>query len=159
MSIDTRSFRDTLGQFATGVCVITTAAEAVPKFGMTVNSFSSLSLEPPLVIWSIGKSSECFDDFNKVDSYAINVLSEDQQALSGRYSKRGEHALVDGDWSEGDTGMPVLNDVLASFECDIVNRVDGGDHVILVGAVKHFNQGHAAKPLLFFSGGYRTLAD
>ncbi|QFU77201.1 flavin reductase [Halioglobus maricola] len=157
--MDNRDFRDILGKFATGVCVITTSADGVPAFGMTVNSFCSLSLSPPLVMWSIGESSDCFSDFEKVGRYAVNILREDQQYLSARYSKKAEHALHDGDWEEGKSGCPVLAESLASVECEIETRVNGGDHVILIGRVLSASAGDEAKPLLFYSGRYAELTE
>lgn len=157
MSIDSRFLRNALGQFATGVCVVTTEGKDVPAFGMTINSFAALSLEPPLVMWSIEKNSDCYSDFEKVTSYSVNVLTEDQKHLANRYAKRGEHALVENDYCEGKLGGPVLSDSLAKFECDIDQRVDGGDHTILIGRVKHVEYQEGGRPILFFSGDYCTL--
>ena len=157
--MDDREFRNILGKFATGVCVITTSDEGVPAFGMTVNFFCSLSLFPPLVMWSIGESSDCFSDFEKVGRYAVNILSEGQQLLSARYSKKGDHALHDGDWKEGQSGCPILAESLASFECEIESWVTGGDHVILIGRVEYASAGDESRPLLFYSGRYAELAE
>jgi flavin reductase (DIM6/NTAB) family NADH-FMN oxidoreductase RutF len=156
MNIDTREFRDALGRFATGVCVITASSDEVAPFGMTVNSFASLSLEPPMVLWSLGKSSDCFERFASLDHYVVNILRESQQDLSNRFAAKGDHALNDGEWQKGENSLPVLIDPLAVFECDIVNRVDGGDHTILIGRVTRadFSEG---KPLLFFGGNYGAI--
>ncbi|NIB40512.1 flavin reductase family protein [Pseudomaricurvus alkylphenolicus] len=159
MSIDTRSLRDALGKFATGVCVITSEIADASPIGMTINSFASLSLDPPLVIWSIAKTSDCFNHFESTERYAVNILKEDQQALSGRYSRRGDHNLKEGDWTRGNTDCPVLRESLACFECEIFERLDGGDHVILVGRVLEANHEADEKPLLFFAGQYRSIAD
>jgi len=157
MSFDARTFRDTLGHFATGVCVITTKCEGVPAFGMTVNSFASLSLDPPLVLWSIGKSSDCFDPFAKAGGYVVNVLREDQIELSNRFATKDGHGLADNEWRPGHLNLPVLSDTLAVIECDIDQRIDGGDHVIMVGRVKHCEY-REGKPLLFFGGKYGAIA-
>ncbi len=154
-----RELRNVLGKFATGVCVITASGENIPPFGMTVNSFCSLSLSPPLVMWSIDKNSDCFGDFEKVDRYAVNILKEDQKDLSTRYSQKEAHALLEGDWITGQSGCPLLSNPLAFFECEIENRVEGGDHVILFGRVLNAKAEPDAKPLLFFSGRYATLSD
>ncbi len=155
--MDARELRNALGRFATGVCVVT-ASEGGERFGMTVNSFASLSLDPPLVLWSIGRESDCFARFAKIDHYNVNILREDQQELSARYARTGEHALHDGDWSTGSGGEPILRDVLASFECAIESRIDGGDHVILVGRVQHFSHAESGNPLLFYAGSYAAIS-
>ena len=156
--MDSRELRNVFGKFATGVCVITTGSEDVPGFGMTVNSFSSLSLDPPLVMWSIGKDSDCFDRFARVSGYAVNVLMEDQQHLSDRYSKKNDHGLGEDDRETGETGLPVLKSPLAIMECQIIQRVDGGDHEILIGRVNRAWQNDEGRPLLFFAGRYSNLS-
>lgn len=158
MSLDSLQFRRALGRFATGVCVITANPPGHPPFGVTVNSFSSLSLDPPLVLWSLQKSSDTMDAFAAATHYCVNVLSEAQQALSGRFAKKGEHALDPSQYSNGETGLPVLHGTLATFECEIDARHDGGDHVILVGRVQAMRFPEPGRPLLYFDGGYRQLA-
>ncbi len=157
MSFDSQQFRRALGRFATGVCVITANPLGHKPFGVTVNSFSSLSLTPPLVLWSLQKTSDTMDAFATATSYCANVLAEDQQALSGRFAKKGDHALEDADYRTGDAGLPVLHGALASFECEIDARHDGGDHIILVGKVVAMHAGEPGKPLLYFDGGYRQI--
>lgn len=156
MSFDSRTFRDTLGRFATGVCVITTQTEGVPAFGMTVNSFASLSLDPPLVLWSIGKSSDCFDAFEKAHGYVVNILHENQAELSNRFASKNSHELAEDEWQPGNTGLPALTEKLGVIECEIAQRIDGGDHVIMVGEVKHCEFGEGT-PLLFFGGKYGAI--
>ena len=152
-----RELRSVLGKFATGVCVITTSGESVSALGVTVNSFCSLSLSPPLVMWSLGIDSDCFDSFAQVDRYAVNILTEDQQDLSQRFSQKFKHSLGDGEWKEGQTGCPVLTDSLAVLECKIESRVEGGDHVILIGRVLSASIESDANPLIFFGGQYTSL--
>lgn len=158
MSLDPIEFRNALGRFATGVCVITTNPEGVTPFGMTVNSFASVSLDPALILWSIQKNSDCFDTFSKAETFAVNILSDDQQDISNQYAKKGEHDLVEGSFRQGATGCVVLKEAMSSFECTIDARHDGGDHVIIVGRV-HEMTNHPAErnPLVFFSGKYREL--
>ena len=158
MSLDPREFRNALGRFATGVCVITTNPEGVAPFGMTVNSFASVSLDPALILWSIQKDSECFSTFEKADKFAVNILSDEQQDISNQYAKKGDHDLLDGSFRQGTTGVVVLKEAMSSFECTIEARHEGGDHVIIVGRV-HEMTNHPAerKPLVFFSGKYREL--
>ena len=158
MSIDPRELRNALGRFATGVCVITTTREGQPPSGMTVNSFSSVSLDPPLILWSLQKDSDCFEDFSATRQFAVNILTHQQQSLSNKFAKKGEHDLPPGSYSQGRTGCVVLRNVMASFECDTHAVHDGGDHVIIVGRVRSMNSDPAyRKPLVFFSGKYREL--
>ena len=104
MSFTSRELRDALGQFATGVCVITANPPGEAPFGMTVNSFASVSLDPPLVLWSLQKDSECLESFNKTKQFSVNVLRQEQQAVSNRYAKKGEHALEPGTFRQGSSG-------------------------------------------------------
>lgn len=158
MSFESREFRDALGKFATGVCVITANPEGHAPFGMTVNSFAAVSLDPALVLWSIQKDSECFPAFETATQYSVNILGQDQQALSNAYAKKGDHALADGEFRQGSSGCVVLNDAMTSFECEIEARIDGGDHVILLGRVTEMtNHPAKAEPLVFFGGKYREL--
>jgi len=155
--MDSIELRNALGRFATGVCVITAAPEGFEPFGMTVNSFSSLSLDPPLVLWSIQKNSDCMAAFDAADGYCVNVLSADQQALSNRFAKKDAHGIGDAPHRTGASGLPVLAGCLASFECKMSARHDGGDHIILVGQVEQLSVGDASQPLVFFEGKYREL--
>lgn len=158
MSLDPIEFRNTLGRFATGVCVITTNPEDVAPFGMTVNSFASVSLDPALILWSIQKDSECFETFEKSDKFAVNILADDQQDISNQYAKKGAHDLIAGSFRQGSSGVVVLKEAMASFECTVEARHEGGDHIIIVGRV-HEMTSHPAErnPLVFFSGKYREL--
>ena len=156
--MESRDFRNALGQFATGVCVITTQTPSHGAVGMTVNSFAAVSLDPALVLWSIQNNSECFSWFADAPSFGINVLAHDQMALSNRYASKNNHTLLDSEYRIGRTGCPVLKGCLASFECQMHEQIDGGDHTILVGNVLAMEQSPADKqPLLFFSGKYREL--
>lgn len=159
MSLDTREFRNALGRFATGVCVITAKVGDAKPFGMTINSFASVSLDPALILWSLQKNSDCFAAFENTKHFAVNILSHDQQAISNQYAKKNEHDLSEGSYRETDNGCVVLNDVVTSFECEISAVHEGGDHLILVGRVLAMNnQEEAREPLLFYAGKYRELA-
>lgn len=157
MNLDQRQLRNALGQFATGVCVVTANSADLGPFGMTVNSFSSVSLAPPLVLWSLRNDSECYAAFTQARYYTINVLRQQQQDLSNRYASPDEHRLLPGHYRIGKTGSPVMRDVLCSFECEIWQRYDGGDHTILVGKVLETDTRPSGKPLLFHGGLYREL--
>lgn len=157
MSLDPREFRNALGRFATGVCVITTQPETGNPFGMTINSFASVSLEPPLILWSLQKNSDCFEPFQSSKKFAVNILSADQQTLSNQYAKKNEHDLTEGTYHVGESGCVVLNDVVTSFECDVDAIHEGGDHLIIVGRVVAMSNQDERDPLLFYSGKYREL--
>lgn len=157
MSLDSREFRNALGRFATGVCVITANPEGHAPFGMTINSFASVSLEPPLVLWSLQNNSECFAAFEAAKNFTVNILADDQEALSNQYAKKGAHELDTDHYRIGRNGAPVLRGALTSFECDVWNRYDGGDHIIIVGKVVEMEDRPNGNPLLFFSGKYREL--
>jgi len=157
MSFDQRAFRDALGQFPTGVTVITVNPEQGVPFGVTANSFASVSLDPPLILWSLQKNSDTFADFEKVERFAVNVLSSDQQALSNQYAKKHSHQLDDAHYRMGEVDTPLINDAIVSFECEIDARHEGGDHIILVGKVLAMSDIAAGEPLAFCAGKYRAL--
>ena len=148
-SDNTRLLRDAFGRFATGVTVVTAATDDGPV-GITANSFSSLSLEPALVLWSPAKNSKRFDDFANARHFAIHILAEDQAAVCEGFA-RNKRAFDGLDMARNDHGVPLINDCLARFECTHVATHPGGDHVIVVGEVTYaqFNDGN---PLGFFGG-------
>ncbi len=158
MSIDGHEFRDALGCFATGVCVITANPEGYQPFGMTVNSFASVSLDPPLILWSLQNDSEMFDAWQKSRQFAVNILRKDQRDLASQYARKGDHALAAEHFTRGATGIPVLPESLVSLECELSTTHPGGDHVILVGRVLEMENRDNGEPLLFCAGGYRELA-
>lgn len=152
-----RSLRDALGQFATGVCVVTAEPTGKPAFGLTINSFSSVSLEPPLVLWSIGKHSRSFDDFISVDRYTINVLGANQKDLSSKFA--GKDRLLAADHTDRSTPeFPSIDGAIAKFHCEVAHRYDGGDHLIIVGRVSNFFSANTDQPLIFYAGSYNYLA-
>ncbi|TGD75254.1 flavin reductase [Mangrovimicrobium sediminis] len=157
MDIDPRDLRNALGRFATGVCVITTVSREGEPLGLTANSFASVSLEPPLVLWSLQNNSEVYDAFASPRYYAINVLASEHMALSNRYAKKGDHRLDPAHIRFGRHGAPVLRDALVSFECELHATHDGGDHVIIVGRIRDMLTRPTGEPLLFYCGAYREL--
>lgn len=157
MSIDGRELRNALGRFATGICVITTLNEKGEAVGMTANSFSSVSLEPPLVLWCLQNGSDVYDAYARPGSFAINILASDQLDLSNQYAKKGDHLMSPEHYRLGVNGAPVIRDALVTFECDQHATHEGGDHLIIVGRVQNLESRPTGEPLLFFSGGYREL--
>ena len=156
--IDSRELRNALGRFATGVCIISTMTEEGEPLGMTANSFSSVSLDPPLVLWSLQNNSEVFDVFARPRYFAINVLAREQHEHSGRYARKGDHVLHPDHFIPGKCGTPIVPGALVSFECELHATHDGGDHLIIVGRVINMHTREDGEPLLFYSGNYHSLA-
>jgi flavin reductase (DIM6/NTAB) family NADH-FMN oxidoreductase RutF len=153
---DTKALRRSLGKFATGVTVVTCCNKDGDPRGITANSFSSVSLEPPLILWNIAKVSGSLNAFLQAEYFAINVLTADQQALSAHFA-RSDHTLFAGvDYELNAEGAPLLRGSLAVFECRTYQVHDCGDHHIIVGQVLRF-RGDEGEPLLFFGGQYRRL--
>jgi flavin reductase (DIM6/NTAB) family NADH-FMN oxidoreductase RutF/DNA-binding MarR family transcriptional regulator len=154
---DSRAFRRCLGQFSTGVTVITVAS-GDGFVGMTANSFSSVSLDPPLILWSIDRTSSRFAPFDQARHFVVNILSESQVGLARHFGSAGPDKFNDVGWSHGRNGAPILHDVAAFFECRRVGEYAGGDHMILIGEVER-----AAlfdRPVLLFSQGrFRIPSD
>ena len=151
---DRRDYRRALGQFATGVTVVTTRALDGRKMGVTVNSFSSVSLDPPLILWSLSRQTPSFVDFTNVTHFAVNVLESRQHHLSRQFSTPLPDKFIGVDFEEGTWGMPLLHGAIAQFVCRKVRQYDGGDHIILVGEVEEYKY-NEGEPLVFHSGRYR----
>ena len=154
---DPRTLRDALGCFATGVTIVTCFDAQGRPFGLTANSFTSVSLEPPLLLVCIHKDANCAGALSSADAFAVNVLQADQQPASIRFSTRREDRFGVNDWSRGEFGAPVLTGSLGVFECERHAIHDGGDHHILVGKVIKASFDPALDPLLYFRGRYRRL--
>jgi flavin reductase (DIM6/NTAB) family NADH-FMN oxidoreductase RutF len=153
---DSRSLRDALGEFATGVAVVTARAADGQPVGVTINSFASVSLEPPLVLWSLSLQSPSLPVFEACSHYAVNILAADQVELSQRFSQSQNDRFAGIDTTGGAGGTPLLPGCCAWFECRNEVRYPGGDHIILLGYVEDFQR--AEKPPLIFHGGqYRKL--
>lgn len=151
----TRSLRDALGRFATGVTVVTCTTPDGPV-GITANSFSSVSLSPPLVLWSIARSSSRFAAFAAAQSFSIHILSDQERDLAARFTRGG--AGFEGlPWQPGADGAPRIDGTLARFDCRLHASHDGGDHLILIGTVTNAVARPGA-PLIFSQGHFGTVA-
>jgi flavin reductase (DIM6/NTAB) family NADH-FMN oxidoreductase RutF len=152
-ALDPRDFRNALGTYATGVTIITAVAGDGKPYGLTCNSFASVSLNPPLVLWSLGMYSQGLPIFQNASHFTVNVLGASQQALASKFSQSGVERFDGVDWKPGLGGAPLLADSVAWFQCRAANRYYGGDHVIFLGAVEAYayNRG---EPLLFAGGGF-----
>ena len=158
-SIDPRDFRNALGTYATGVTIITAAAADGRPYGLTCKSFASVSLNPPLVLWSLGTFSQGLGIFQDASHFAVHVLGASQQALANKFAKSAENKFEGISWTPGLGNAPLLDDYVAQFQCRAVSRYYGGDHVIFLGAVEAYRYSRG-EPLLCAGGGYgRFLAD
>jgi flavin reductase (DIM6/NTAB) family NADH-FMN oxidoreductase RutF len=152
-------FRHAIGHFATGVTVVTSVGIDGEPVGTTANAVSSLSLDPPLILVCFDRSSQTLEAVLAHGAFAVNVLGARQQHLSASFARRGLAAAWDGvRHRRGQTGSPRLEDVIASLECTVEHRLDGGDHEIIVGRVREVEtSGDDAAPLVFWRGSYASL--
>lgn len=149
-------FRAALGMFATGVTIVTARAPDGSPVGLTVNSFASVSLEPPLVSWNLARTSSSLAVFQRGTHYAVNVLSAEQQALALRFATPQADRWAGVAWRPGLAGAPLLAGAVAHFECEGSGRHDAGDHVIFIGRVERCDHRAGAAPLLFHGGRFYT---
>jgi flavin reductase (DIM6/NTAB) family NADH-FMN oxidoreductase RutF len=156
VSVDTWLYRRTCAQFATGITVVTTLDSDGHPHGMTVNSFSSVSLDPPLVLVSIDLHNAILGHFISSSWFAINILAEHQEDLSRRFSSPSENRFIDLKWHAGFAGTPLLDGVLAQLECSVVRTFEAGDHTILIGEVRGAVHSEG-KPLVYFDSAYHNL--
>lgn len=158
VAFDRRSFRDALSAFPTGVAVTTTKTAGGDLIGVTVNSFGSVSLDPPLVSFGLARRAFSLRAFAEADVFAVSVLAFDQGAVSNRFAVSAGEKWGGTAYTFAGNGCPIISGALASFECISHARFDGGDHVIFVGRVIRFERLATGEPLVFNRGSYRTLA-
>jgi len=156
MAIDARELRNIMGHFATGVTVITTKDTTGKPFGLTANAFTSLSLDPPLVVICVDKKVDCYACFEDSKVFVVNFLNEDQEHLSKRFATKGIEKFEGIACQTGDCGAPRLEGALGYIECKLVSGHDGGDHTIYIGEVQDA-WASGDNPLLFFKGKYYRL--
>jgi flavin reductase (DIM6/NTAB) family NADH-FMN oxidoreductase RutF len=155
-SFSAQEFRAALGMFATGVTIVTARAADGGLVGLTANSFNSVSLTPPLVLWSLARRAASLAAFSTGSHYAINVLAADQKALAERFASRDADRFGGLAYETGAGGAPLLAGAAATFECFNRSRYEEGDHVIFVGEVERCTHRAGASPLLFHGGRYYT---
>lgn len=156
-SFDSARYRQVLGHFPTGVTVITAAPDGVPV-GMAVGSFSSVSLDPPLVAFFAGRGSSSWPKIEASGAFCVNILAEDQEELCRRFASKEEDKFAGLGWSAAGSGSPLLDGVLAWIDCDIESVIEAGDHYGVIGRVRDLSVGHDGSPLVFFRGGYGRFA-
>lgn len=153
---DAERFRAALGIFPTGVTIVTTRDRAGEAIGLTVSSFNSVSMEPPLVLWSIMRNSPNLATFEAAGHFAVNVLADDQAEISNRFASPVDDRFAGLEVTDGGGGVPLIGGSAAQFECATWKQVDGGDHLIIVGRVLDFH-GSDRSPLIFAKGRYESL--
>lgn len=152
-AIDPRDFRNALGTYGTGVTIVTAMGPDGKPYGVTCNSFASVSLNPPLVLWSLGMFSQGLTIFQNASHFTVNVLGVSQQALAMQFAKSSGEKFNGVEWTPGLGNAPVLAGSVATFQCRAANRYYGGDHVIFLGAVEAYAY-TKQEPLLFSRGGF-----
>ncbi|WP_120429903.1 p-hydroxyphenylacetate 3-hydroxylase reductase component [Acinetobacter baylyi] len=156
ITIDPLQFRRALGNFATGVTIITAQNQEGEKVGVTANSFNSVSLDPPLILWSIDKKSSSFSIFEQATHFAVNILSGSQIELSNKFSRRNIDKFEGTNFREGHGKAPVLENCSAVFECQLYQIIEGGDHWIIIGKVVSFHD-QGRSPLVYHQGAYSSV--
>ena len=156
--MDTRHFRNALGRFTTGVTIVTCLDASGQPVGLTANSFNSLSLDPPLLLWSLRSASPSMSAFAAAPRFAVNVLTESQVELSRRFASRSDDRFADVAWALGEHGAPVLSGCAAVFECETLSHQIAGDHRLFIGRVLACSES-PLPPLLFQAGHYRLLGE
>ena len=156
-TFNSREFRNALGRFATGITIVTALGPDGKPIGVTISSFNSVSLDPPLILWSLATGSPKLEAFRQAGRYAINVLAADQRGLSNRFASRSDDRFADVPVHGGLDGLPLIDGCCAWFECAPEAHYPGGDHLIFLGRVERFARGDATSPLVFFDGAYCWL--
>ena len=159
VTFDTQELRGAFGCFATGVTIVSTVNGTGEFFGLTANSFTSLSLEPPLVLFCLDYKALSFDAFHEADHFAVNVLAEGQEELSAHFARSSVDKWNGIAYETWPSGCPVLPGCIAALECSTVTRHEGGDHLIIVGRVERMRyEDGEARPLLFYKGQYGAIS-
>ncbi len=153
MAVDKRALREVLGTFVTGVTIMTTVDSSGQLLGCTANSFSSVSLEPPLILWSQALNARSYSAFSECSRFVVNILSDDQRFLSQRFASDSENKFDGVEWEPGIGGLPVLVGVASYLECRKAASYPGGDHTIFLGEIENL-QRFDQPPLVFGSGRY-----
>jgi len=157
-SIEQQLFRRVCGKYATGITVLTVLDASAGPQGMTANSFTSVSLDPPMILVCIDRKASILSFFAAGTRFAINVLHEDQKELSTCFARKGLDRFDGVEWSPGQNGSPILPDVLATLECSVAQMVEAGDHVVVIGEVFHATW-RDGQPLIYFNSSYQVLRE
>ena len=159
MSFDSRLFRKALSSFATGVTVVTGLTPKDVPVGVTVNSFASVSLDPPIILICLDNNTASLKAVCEGERFAVNILSENQQDLSEEFAGPQEHKFKDRAFETWDSGCPILPGCLTNLECTRLNAFEGGDHLIVLGRVDRIEHADGGRPLLFYQSAYGRIGD
>lgn len=159
MPFDRRAFRDTLGRFVTGVTIVTARHIQGDRVGVTANSFNSVSLDPPLILWSLNLDSRTLSTFEGAGYFAVHILGQDQIELSNRFATPTSDKFAGLETSEGLGRVPLLDACAARLQCRTYNRHPAGDHVIFIGEVLNFEASQEVDPLVYHGGRYARLKE
>lgn len=159
MTFDLRTFRDTLGLFVTGVTIITTRDDTGAPIGITANSFNSVSLDPPLILWSVGQKALSLKAFSAAENFAVHILRDDQAELSQKFATSGTDKFQDLLIEQGLGAAPLLPDCAARLECSLFAKYPAGDHVLFIAKVERLTSDPSAMPLVYHGGRYAELSD
>lgn len=154
---DSKGFREALGQFPTGVTIVTTLAEDDEPIGMTASSFNSVSLDPPLILWSIDHRAHSLDIFRHCEYFAVNMLSDQQMPLSNLFASTGADKFKDTNFTRGHGNVPLLPNCTVQLECRTWNTYPGGDHTIIIGEVLNYSHEGDDSALAFYQGSYAKM--
>jgi flavin reductase (DIM6/NTAB) family NADH-FMN oxidoreductase RutF len=158
MSIDKNQLRQVMGHFATGVTIITTFNKDGQMHGLTANAFTSVSLEPPLLLISVDKKAESYPAFGESKVFTVNILADEQEALSRKFAVSGGNKFEGVAYRRGANGAAILDGTLAHIECTLYAAYEGGDHSLYLGEIQEAEV-REGKPLVFYRGGYRAIGD
>jgi flavin reductase (DIM6/NTAB) family NADH-FMN oxidoreductase RutF len=157
-NFDQIQLRRALASFATGVTVVTTMHDKTAPVGITVNSFTSVSLDPPLILWCLGNDTDSYDIFANCTHFAVHVLHQEQEEISQIFSTKNSSKFTDIDWETGEFGSPLLKDFASCFQCETETTYAGGDHIILLGRVKSIET-QKKQPLVYHNSAYCRISD
>jgi flavin reductase (DIM6/NTAB) family NADH-FMN oxidoreductase RutF len=155
-TIEQHHFRRVCAKYATGIAILTVLDSNGCPQGMTVNSFTSVSLEPPLILACIDRRTAFLSHFQPATRFAINILGEEHKELSARFARSGLDRFDGVGWTRGETGAPILPDMLAAIECAVTHLVEAGDHVVVIGEALHASW-REGRPLIYFNSSYQEL--
>jgi flavin reductase (DIM6/NTAB) family NADH-FMN oxidoreductase RutF len=159
VTVDRNAFRDTLSYFASGVCVVTAVADGGAPAGVTISAFTSLSLDPPLVLFCLGKKTTNLEAYTRGGGFAVNILAEDQGEVSEIFASQNNDKFASIPFTGSESGCPLLPACLARLECTLFATHDGGDHVIVVGKVDRVQKTEGSKPLVRYRGKYSHVGN
>lgn len=148
MTVEVSLFKEVMGNYPTGVTVVTGYNENQEPIGLTVNSFASVSVDPLLILWSIDKSVSTYNSFSNIERFSVNILAEDQKDIAYLFASKGQDRFSNVDWFKSILNLPIILDSLAALQCEVYQTIEAGDHMILIGKVIDIKYGEK-KPLLY----------